>query len=228
MMVDEVLFCGTGSEQASLLMWTNPRHTAGPQTVSRFPRGYSIYGLAVSPNATRVAVGPKGGLLRVLGLMDGKATVDSPPLFEVFHPPAVVSLAFCTDDILASGGLDGRIRLWSVSRGRPLGEMVAHQGGVFALCRIGSLVLASIGADAVLRVWDLDSLEARFESEPFDLPRIPALTTVDYSPSVGLLAHPAQTGNLYLYDVKKGLVQFWVTVWVCGLMGNEDSSRSRE
>jgi hypothetical protein len=206
-MFETVVFAGTGSNNPSLLMWTHPHSTAEPQTVSRFPRGYSIYGLAVSPNGTRVAAGTKGGLIRVLGLIDGKATVDSPALFEVFHPPAVVSLAFCTDDILASGGLDGRIRLWSISEGRQLSEIQAHQGGVFALCRIGSLVLASIGADAVLRVWDLDSLEARFESEPFDLPGIQALVTIDYNPTTGLLVHPSQTGMLHLYNVKEGFTR---------------------
>jgi hypothetical protein len=185
-------------------MGTDPAGAAEPETVSRFPRGYSIYGLAVSPNATRVAAGTKGGYIRVLGLTDGKATAGVPALFEVFHPPAVVSLAFCTDDILASAGLDGKIGLWSVSQRVQLGEIVAHQGGVFALCRIGSLVLASIGADAVLRVWDLDSLEVKFASEPFDLPAIQALITIDYHPATGLLAHPSRTGMLHLYDVKDG------------------------
>ena len=207
MMSETVIFAGTGGNRASLLMGTDPAGAAEPETVSRFPRGYSIYGLAVSPNATRVAAGTKGGYLRVLGLTDGKATAGSPALFEVFHPPAVVSLAFCTDDILASAGLDGKIGLWSVSQRVQLGEIVAHPGGVFALCRIGSLVLASIGADAVLRVWDLDSLEAQFASEPFDLPAIQALITIDYHPATGLLAHPSRTGMLHLYDVKEGFAK---------------------
>jgi len=198
----EVIFGGTGGRQASLLMWLNPGRTAEAQAVSRFLPGYSVYSLTVSPNGTRLAAGTKGGLIRVLGLTDFKAAVGSPALFELFHQPAVLGLAFCTDDILASGGLDGKIRLWSISGGKQLNEITAHLGGVFALCRIGSLVLASIGADAVLRVWDLDTLKVKFESEPFDLSRTRALITVDYNPATGLLAHPSHTGTLYVYDVK--------------------------
>ncbi len=56
MMPETAIFAGTGSNRASVMMWTDPQSAAEPQTVSRFPRGYSIYGLAISPNATRIAV----------------------------------------------------------------------------------------------------------------------------------------------------------------------------
>ena len=200
---DNVIFTGGGSTCPVVMAWSNPTAGAKPRIISEFQQGYSVYALAVSPNGRRLAAGTKAGLLRVYALDDGETSQPPPMLFEVFHPPAIFGLAFCTDDILATGGYDGRIKVWSVSQGEQLGEISAHEDGVYALCRIGSLVLASIGGDGVMRVWDMDSLEAKHQGEPFVLPQIYALTSLDYSPQSGLLIHPSRNGDLHVYDVSR-------------------------
>lgn len=197
---EDIIFAGGGSKCPSLMMWPNPDNEAKPLIISRFPNNYSVYALAISPNGTRIAAGTKAGLLRVHTLSDFQVPENSPPLFEVFHPPAVISLAFCTDDILVSGGLDGNIKAWSVPEKHQLVEFSAHSDGVFALRQIGSLVLASIGGDGVLRVWDMDSVEKKYESDSFVLPRIRALTSLDYNFDTGLLVHPSRSGDLHIYD----------------------------
>lgn len=200
---EDVIFAGSGGENASIIMWSSVDHRM-PMVISSFPKGYSVYALTVSPNGTRIAAGTKAGMVRVHALTSFQAVENSPSLFEVFHQPSVpvVSLTFCTDDILASGGLDGNIKLWSVPEQRELSEISVHTKGVFALQQIGSLVLAGIGGDGILRIWDMDSLEVKYEGEPFDLPRTRALTCLDYNAATGLLIHPSQTGELYAYDVR--------------------------
>ena len=197
---ETIVFAGGGSKNSSLMMWPKPSEEAKPLIISQFNRGYSVYALAISPNGTRIAAGTKAGLLQVHGLSNFRASENSPPLFEIFHQPSVVSLAFCTDDILASGGLDGKIKVWSVSEKRQLAEITAHPDGVFALQQLGSLVLASIGGDNILRVWDMDTLEVKFESDPVDLPNIRALISLDYNSINGLLMHPSRNGDLHLYN----------------------------
>jgi len=198
---DDVIFTGGGSACPTVMAWSNPIAGAKPRIISEFRQGYSVYSLAVSPNGQRLAAGTKAGLLRVHALDDSETSQPPAMLFEVFHPPAIFGLAFCTDDILATGGYDGRIKVWSVSQGDQLGEISAHEDGVYALCRIGSLVLASIGGDGVMRVWDMDSLEKKHQGEPFVLPQIHALTSLTYSPQSGLLIHPSRNGDLHVYDV---------------------------
>lgn len=201
---ETTVFAGSGHENPSLMMWPGKEDSAKPLIISRFNYDYSIYALAVSPNGTRVAAGTKPGLLRVHSLSSPDVLENSPILFEVFHLPGVVSLAFCTDDILASGGLDGKIKLWSICEKSQLAEIQAHTGGVFALCQIGSLVLASIGGDNILRIWDLDTLKAEYESEPVKLPKIRGLTSLDYSVVSGLLVHPSRNGDLHIYNLSNG------------------------
>ena len=199
---ETVVFGGGGSRFPAILMWGNPAEEKPPVIVSRFAAGYSVYALAVSPSGNRVAAGTKAGLLRIHGLGGYRANKDAPVQFEVFHRSAALALTFCTDDLLASGGLDGKINVWSVSERKLVAEFEAHAGGVFALCSLGSLVLASIGADGILRVWDMDSLKSKFESENFPLPKIHALTSLAYSPKPGLLMHPSRTGELHVYDAR--------------------------
>ena len=197
---EQLVFAGSGHENPSLMMWSSIEGYAKPRIISKFSYDYSIYALAVSPSGTRIAAGTKPGLLRVYPLADIHSSENHPVLFDVFHQAGIVSLAFCTDDILASGGIDGVIKLWSISEKSQLAEIHAHTGGVFALCQMGSLVLASIGGDNVLRVWDMDTLKVSYESSSFTLPKIHALTCLDYSFSDGLLVHPTGNGDLYIYD----------------------------
>lgn len=199
--LETIVFAGGGSKNPSLMMWPKPGEETKPTVVSRFNHGYSVYALDVSPGASRIAAGTKAGLLQVYALSDFQASENSTPLFEVFHQPGIVSLAFCTDDILASGGLNGNIKIWSVTQKRQLAEFQAHTNGVFALRRLGSLVLASIGGDNILRIWDLDTLETKYESSSFDLPKIRALACLDYNPASSQLMHPSASGALYAYDL---------------------------
>ncbi len=195
-----LVFGGVGSDRPSLMMWPPSGREANPVVVSEFGYGHSVYALAVSPNGMRIAIGTRNGLLRVYGLVNCKVPENSVPLFEVYHPPFISSLAFLTDDILASGSLNGQIKVWSVSGREKRAVFTAHPTGVLALCRLGSLVLASIGKDAVLRIWDMDTLEERYVSEAFDLPDIRTLISLDYHDQSGLLMHASGSGEVHIYE----------------------------
>lgn len=197
-----VIFGGGGGKNSSLIMWPRPSEGSKPLVISKFKPGHSVYALAISPNGNKVAAGTKKGILEVHSLSNFQASENSSSLLKLYHLPAVTSLAFCTEDILASGNLKGQIKLWSIPEKRQLAEFSAHSNGVFALRQMGSLVLASIGGDNMLRVWDLDTLEAKYESPPFALPRISTFMSLDYDFVNGLLMHPSRDGDIHLYDTR--------------------------
>jgi hypothetical protein len=198
--IEDVVYLGRSGRTPALTMWADPLQSKMPVDISLMSQGYSVYALAVSPDGSRVASGTRTGLLQVHGLVDYRGTANSKPLFDMFHPPAATSIDFCTNDLLASGGLDGKIKIWSITEKSLVAELDGHPGGVLALCRIGSLLLASLGRDATLRIWDLDSLEARFTQTGIALPKVQALTCLTYARKIGLLIHPSQTGEFYVYD----------------------------
>jgi len=197
-----VVYSGTGKQAPVIQMWDGLSDGIRSVTLSSFPRGYSIYELAISPQGTRLAAGTRTGFLRVHSLTDYRGIENCPALFEIYHRPSVDSLAFSTENILASGGKEGTIRLWSLVEKDQVGQITAHEGCVTALCAIGSLLLASLGADGRMRIWDLDTLKCVHETDVLLLPKLAAVTRLDYNPTTGLLIHPSQTGHLYIYDVE--------------------------
>ncbi len=105
-----VVYSGTGQKDPAIQMWESLSDGIKPVTLSRFPRGYSVYELAISPQGTRLAAGTRTGFLRVHSLTDYRGIENCPALFEVYDRPSVDSLAFSTENILASAGKKGKSR----------------------------------------------------------------------------------------------------------------------
>lgn len=202
----DVVFLGSGGDTPGVVAIRQDAGKELSSVLASFDRGYSVYSLAISPDGSRLAVGSRTGMIRVYPLQDLRGERTGEPMLDVFHganlATGVLGLAFVTDDFLASGGEDGRIRIWDVTNGRAVAELAAHTGCVTAICAMGSLVLASIGTDAVMRVWDLDTLTAEFTSVPFKLPKVASMVSLEFDAESGLLLHSSGDGKLHVYDTK--------------------------
>ncbi len=69
------------------------------------------------------------------------------------HKSAVTALAFMPG-LLASGGEDGTIKLWSVKEGTETKSWTAHAGGVLSVEFTPDGKLVSCGRDKLAKVWD--------------------------------------------------------------------------
>ena len=120
-----------------LLARCEPDAGAPPEADLRGFEWYYLRGLSEPPAGELVLRGHRGGACCVRYAPDGS--------------------------VLASGGSDGRVKLWDARTGRELRALDGHEGDVnmVAFAPDGTL-LASAGDDRTARVWDLRTGQLRF------------------------------------------------------------------
>ncbi len=168
-------------------------------------KGQVIYSIAISPEGTYMAAGSQNGLVRVWPFLGQDNSNLIPFILEIYHSlTPVLSLAFLTDDMLLSGGYDGKLRLISVQRKRHIAQIAAHQSPICSLVPLGSRVAASLDVDGILKIWDIELLSCAIMYTGFQFPKefrfvLPSLT---FSEETGHLCCPSANGNMHLFDLK--------------------------
>jgi WD40 repeat protein len=123
-----------------------------------------------------------------------------PPAGELVlrgHDSGVCCVRYAPDgSVLASGGKDGRVKLWDARTGRELRTFEGHEGDVnmVAFSPDGAL-LASAGDDHTARVWDLRTGQLRF-----------ALTG---QPGRVYSALFSRDGRLLITEAERGSIRLW-------------------
>jgi hypothetical protein len=195
---------GTPSD-GELRIWQDLTPEDKGHLLYRDKRAGSIYALDISPTGTYLASGSKIGLVRVWSFLDHDLPEKAPFHFEIYHQIGpVTALAFLTDDLLLSGGFNGKIRIISISDKKCLYELEAHSGPICSLVSLGSRGAASLGTDGKVKIWDMETRSCIFQRDGFAFPKnslslFPALA---FSSEPGYLFSPSAEGKLHLFDLR--------------------------
>ena len=161
-------------------------------------RGHSgeILDAAFAPKGEAVATASADGTARVWD-----ASLEPAQSIRIPGGPAAsrTNAVFTTDSKqVIVAGVDNRIRIVAAATGRLAGEPIAHPGPVAAMARdFSGTRLATVGADAVARIWDLSSRSVIKELARADAP----LAAVAFSPDGGILATASYDKTARLFDV---------------------------
>jgi WD40 repeat protein/tRNA A-37 threonylcarbamoyl transferase component Bud32 len=119
--------------------------------------GSTVNQIASSPDGRLLAAATSG---RAVVLLD-PATL-APRLLRG-HRDQVLTVAFAPDGRrLASGSLDGELRLWDAERAEPLWAIRAHEQRIHGLAfQPGGELVATVSGDGTVRLWDAASGAAR-------------------------------------------------------------------
>ena len=202
----ECIVTGGGSaSKGELRIWQNLNHDIAGQVFFGDHKPESIYGVSISPSGRYLAAGSKTGLVRIWLFLDQELQEKPPFLFEIYHQLGpVTALAFLTDDLLLSAGVNGKIRVISISRKKHLKDLDAHSGAICSLIALSSRVVASLGFDGNIKIWDMDSLTCEFQAEGFSFPNSPhnLFPALAFSQETGYLCCPSAKGKLHLFDLQ--------------------------
>lgn len=141
------------------------------------------------------------------------------------HSDSVMTMAFVSDSILASGSMDKTIRVWDTHTHSVVQTLEGHTSGVIALALVGSTsLLVSLDEDGNIQVWDTatwDNLAhfnlERDDSEVSESRGVTALEAEDSGillledqrlPNRRMAAHPSKP-IVATEDRSLGRILFW-------------------
>lgn len=178
--------------------------------------GHSVYAVALSPTGRRIVFGTRNragdryGRIQAFPLDEAGSLMVQSPLLRCFQPSSVTALSMPSETIALSGGLDGQIHVWNFEQPeKATATLHAHQGPVLGLCSLSPQIVASIGADDYLRLWDLDLLRCAKQVPGRGLPaHVSNLLTLTTVPEMGLLVSQRPSGDVILHSLEANFSTF--------------------
>jgi hypothetical protein len=201
----DCIVAGGGSEgNGEVHIWRDSEPSGKSGIFHRDETGKTVFSVAISTDGNYLSAGFQNGLVRVWAI-PGIDILQPPPfLFEIYHSLSpVTALTFLTDDLLLSAASNGKLRITSVSEARHVGQIDAHQGSICSVVSLGGRVVASLGVDGILKIWDMDSFRCEYQKPGFHFPRearfvFPSLA---FSEETGHLCCPSRDGRLHIFDL---------------------------
>ncbi|KAG8182787.1 hypothetical protein JTE90_018660 [Oedothorax gibbosus] len=122
-------------------------------------------------------------------------------------PPFWSRLSSSKDLVLATGHINGRIRVWDVLTGKLILELMDHSDMVSFLTfsPVGNLVLVSASYDGSLKVWDLHEDGNMFQTLKMNKKPIYSCC---WSPDAKTLVSVGMSKLVYVWDMKSLKVKF--------------------
>lgn len=156
----------------------------------------SVYAVAVSPDAKRVATASADQTARIWNVSSG--TLEH---ILKGHHAAVWSVKFSSDgETIATASEDGTVKLWDAATGTLRYTFTKHKSGVFAVAfSPNNNLIASAGRDDTIKLWNQEGTELKTLIGHQD-----AVRAIAFSPDSTKLASASWDRTVKIWDIQTG------------------------
>ena len=166
----------------------------------KLPTHHSVYALD-SSSTGKLAVGTRGGLIRLYERLDPMDQNNDSLFHEYFQGAPVLSVCCCDDSFLAASDSAGRCLLWDTRQANEPLLLKSTQGLIGSLVNLPNGLLAGCSTEGKMLLWQIPEGSL---IEASDIPMPPPLAAsfqMIYWPSQKALVCPGPRGKLTLYDL---------------------------
>lgn len=183
----------SGSADGSLRQWNLADNTSRLVFQSE---DSPVLSMSINPERTRIALGTRGGIFRIIDLATGADMV-----IQEAHDESVLALAYLSDGRLLSADESGNIFLWNADTTEIIRRFEGHDNAIYSIAvHPDETLLASGGRDNQAIIWDIET------GEPLHVlsNHTSSIYTVAFSPDGSLLATGSRDTLVILWDVATG------------------------
>ena len=176
------------------------------RTLIDLPHGHSVYSIDIDFAESMIAMGTRGGLIKIVSDPAKKEGEGLTPLTLIQGAP-LLSICWIGKAMLAASDSAGRCLLWKTDYEALPEPLEVKNGYICCLTKIDTDTLAGLSSTGDLHFWHLSDQQLfRVIKGPCP-PPIKALVHMVYWPGRQALAWPSQAGHLGLFDPEKDEIE---------------------
>ena len=205
----------TASDDGTVCVWNLRPVQASPISVLTGAKGYANAVLFADVSGrSAVLSGNADGTLRAFALPEGTAMWVADSAQTPIH--AIALARYNGRPVVVAGQDTGECLIASLDDGEPVARFPAHDGPVRGIAAVNGSIIASIGGDGVVRLWDLDAQDV-------DSPSLVPDGELSYAPGPGWSVAAAQVNDqlCVVSGHDRGAL-----VWMLGMPGRPPNGRT--